>query len=384
MHAAALPAPLDEAAAHGLPVGLQVSPEAWPHPDVRHGESKHPSHVILEVGQNFGPNYTLTRFLGRGSFATVWGARPNNGNGPFGTQEIAVKIFGTVDASWTQLQAHENAEAERAVLLKLNAHPTASTFVTQLLGAGPTYLFLTLEEGVTLDVLMRSRLCRGLQYAELHEMGASLLHCLDFMHNEVKILHRDVKPGNIFVSPAGIKLGDFGLSCSDGEQQNTDYVHTRWYRAPEVLMSCPHGSKADVWAAGCVLYEMYAGRPLFPGKCQEAQLLLIVDALGAIPSSEISKLSVPLQKACRIANRDSAKMDQPSLQTLVCESLSAHESCTPEIRDEFLCTLTQMLHVCVETRHTALSAGLTPFFSAEFDTPTVFRVALHSTQFPTI
>ncbi|MBW01599.1 Cyclin-dependent kinase-like 4, partial [Eschrichtius robustus] len=88
-------------------------------------------------------------------------------------------------------------------------------------------------------------------------------------------IHRDVKPENILITKQGIiKICDFGFAriLIPGDAY-TDYVATRWYRAPELLVGDTHyGSSVDVWATGCVFAELLTGQPLWPGKSDVDQL----------------------------------------------------------------------------------------------------------------
>uniref|UniRef100_UPI003AAE9088 cyclin-dependent kinase-like 2 n=1 Tax=Centroberyx gerrardi TaxID=166262 RepID=UPI003AAE9088 len=100
------------------------------------------------------------------------------------------------------------------------------------------------------------------------------------------IIHRDIKPENILVSQGGVvKLCDFGFArtmATPGEGgAYTDYVATRWYRAPELLVGdTKYGKPVDVWAVGCLLVEMLTGQPLFPGDSDLDQLYHIVRCFG--------------------------------------------------------------------------------------------------------
>ncbi|KAK9297745.1 hypothetical protein QLX08_008667 [Tetragonisca angustula] len=108
---------------------------------------------------------------------------------------------------------------------------------------------------------------------------------LSFCHSS-NIMHRDIKPENVLVSPHGVvKLCDFGCArfINTPDESFTDYVATRWYRAPEFLVGDQRYSKAvDVWAVGCLYAEMVTGDPLFPGDSDVDQLHRITKVLGRL------------------------------------------------------------------------------------------------------
>uniref|UniRef100_A0A3P9GYG3 cyclin-dependent kinase n=1 Tax=Oryzias latipes TaxID=8090 RepID=A0A3P9GYG3_ORYLA len=109
------------------------------------------------------------------------------------------------------------------------------------------------------------------------------LQAVNFCHKQ-NCIHRDVKPENILITKQQvIKLCDFGFAriLTGPGDYYTDYVATRWYRAPELLVGdTQYGPPVDVWAIGCVFAELLSGIPLWPGKSDMDQLYLIRKTLG--------------------------------------------------------------------------------------------------------
>jgi cyclin-dependent kinase-like len=135
-----------------------------------------------------------------------------------------------------------------------------------------------------------------------------LLKAVDYFHRQ-NVMHRDIKPENLLISSKTneLKVCDFGFArhlnnkndidnsssnkSSNGDDSNnspelTDYVATRWYRSPELLLvseNLPYGKEVDIWAVGCIMGELMDGQPLFPGDSEVDQLFVIQKVLGSLP-----------------------------------------------------------------------------------------------------
>ncbi|XP_043540105.1 mitogen-activated protein kinase 7-like, partial [Chiloscyllium plagiosum] len=124
-----------------------------------------------------------------------------------------------------------------------------------------------------------------------------LLRGLKYVHS-ANVVHRDLKPSNLLVNEnCELKIGDFGMARGLGtgpgqsEAFLTEYVATRWYRAPELMLSLDgYGSAIDLWSAGCILAEMLGRRQLFPGKNYLHQLQLILTVLGTPPERLVASV----------------------------------------------------------------------------------------------
>lgn len=122
-----------------------------------------------------------------------------------------------------------------------------------------------------------------------------VLRGLKFMHT-AHVMHRDLKPANLLVNVnCDLRICDYGLSrpFDDGNDDAvfTDYVVTRWYRPPELLlMNKRYTTAVDIWSVGCIFVELINRRPLFMGKDYLAQLQLVVAKLGTPRDEELTHI----------------------------------------------------------------------------------------------
>lgn len=106
-----------------------------------------------------------------------------------------------------------------------------------------------------------------------------ILRGLKYIHS-ANVLHRDLKPSNLLLNAnCDLKICDFGLARVTSETDfMTEYVVTRWYRAPELLLnSSDYTAAIDVWSVGCIFMELMDRKPLFPGRDHVHQLRLLME-----------------------------------------------------------------------------------------------------------
>ncbi|XP_051145519.1 mitogen-activated protein kinase 12-like [Andrographis paniculata] len=182
-----------------------------------------------------------------------------------------------------------------------------------------------------------------------------LLRALKYIHS-ANVFHRDLKPKNILANAdCKLKICDFGLArASFGDSPSavfwTDYVATRWYRAPELCGSffTKYTPAIDVWSIGCIFAEMVTGKPLFPGKNVIHQLELITDLLGTPSAETISKIRN--EKARRYLNSMRKKSAVPLSQKF------------PNFDPLALCLLERLIAFDPNDRLSAEEALADPYF----------------------
>ena len=166
---------------------------------------------------------------------------------------------------------------------------------------GRLYLVFEYVERNMLELLEHAP--QGVPDWQVRVYTYQLLKAIAWCH-EHGVLHRDIKPENLLLNADhSLRLCDFGFACSNPAEGEalTDYVATRWYRAPElllgppfssetdpsVLVRSPYGVGVDMWAVGCLMGECLDGEPLFPGDSDVDQLQRVQDMLGRLSTQQL-------------------------------------------------------------------------------------------------
>ncbi|XP_015720936.2 MAPK/MAK/MRK overlapping kinase [Coturnix japonica] len=183
-----------------------------------------------------------------------------------------------------------NSLCEIQALRRLSPHPNILTLHEVVFDrkAGCLSLICELMDMNIYELIKGRR--KPLPEKKIKNYMYQLCKSLDHIHRN-GIFHRDVKPENILIKQNTLKLADFG-SCRMiySKQPYTEYISTRWYRAPECLLTNGYYSyKMDIWSAGCVFYEITSFQPLFPGSNDLDQISKIHDAIGTPANRTLNK-----------------------------------------------------------------------------------------------
>ena len=194
-------------------------------------------------------------------------------------RDVAVKVL--PQGSFSDPASRERFRREALALARLN-HPNIAMAFDFGEQDGVDYLVTEYIPGVTLDDKLERK---PLPQSEVLELGIQLMSGLEAAHR-ANIIHRDLKPGNIRLNlDAQLKILDFGLAKmvgpidataeTSGLEDKLSVSGTLPYMAPEMLRAQPADARADIWAAGAVLYEMATGKRAFPDK----QATMVIDAI---------------------------------------------------------------------------------------------------------
>ena len=224
----------------------------------------------------FGP-YEVTGVLGRGGMGDVYRALDSRLH-----REVAIKVLPSALTSDRARLARFEHEAQ--VLASLNHRHIAQLYGLEESGSAPA-LIMELVEGPTLAAVIAAAATTPIPLTQALTIARQVADGLDAAH-EKGIIHRDLKPGNVALTPAGeVKILDFGVAKSLEARGlkpsvSTDVgvlLGTPAYMSPEQARGLPVDKRADVWAFGCLLYELLTGRQPFSGVTPSDSLAAVLE-----------------------------------------------------------------------------------------------------------
>mmetsp|Transcript_21362 Transcript_21362/g.24280 ORF Transcript_21362/g.24280 Transcript_21362/m.24280 type:complete len:491 (-) Transcript_21362:71-1543(-) len=236
--------------------------------------------------------YDITKRLGNGTYGEVFMGK-NKENG----EVVAIKTMKRKYASWKEclmlrelvslrsLPCHENIVRMKEVIRESDSN---LHFVFEYMPDGNLYQLMEqiLANRYNRSIDKRAQPSRSLEITpdRIQSIILQVMRGLDHIHSRGYI-HRDIKPENLLLSGNCCKIADFGLARKPQSTPDsaalTQYISTRWYRAPEVLLkSTNYTSSIDTFAVGCVMAEMVQLRPLLPGKSEIDQIYKSFSLLG--------------------------------------------------------------------------------------------------------
>ncbi|KAH8581813.1 mitogen-activated kinase 1 [Cryptosporidium sp. chipmunk genotype I] len=251
--------------------------------------------------------YELVKKLGKGAYGIVWKSIDRR------TGEVVAvkKIF---DAFQNSTDAQRTFR-EIMILTELSGHENIVNLLNVLRADNDRDVYLVFDYMETdLHAVIRANI---LEPVHKQYVVYQLIKVIKYLHSG-GLLHRDMKPSNILLNAeCHVKVADFGLSRSfintrritnnvpfsindknenvdDDQPILTDYVATRWYRAPEILLGSTKYTKGiDMWSLGCILGEILCGKPIFPGSSTMNQLERIIGVIDFPSSEDVESIQSP-------------------------------------------------------------------------------------------
>ncbi|KAI3358590.1 hypothetical protein L3Q82_014997 [Scortum barcoo] len=239
---------------------------------------KYESSNVSEVEEHISLKYDIKKRLGKGAYGIVWKAVDRQ------TGEIVAvkKIF---DAFRNRTDAQRTFR-EIMFLQEFGDHPNIVKLLNVVRAQNDKDIYLIFEY---MDTDLHAVIKKGTLLKDIHKRYVmyQLFKAIKYLHSG-NVIHRDQKPSNVLLdTDCVVKLCDFGLARSlnqiqedSGNPALTEYVATRWYRAPEILLGSTRYTKGvDMWSLGCILGEMLLGKALFPGTSTINQIEKIMSAI---------------------------------------------------------------------------------------------------------
>lgn len=217
-------------------------------------------------------NFEILSIIGEGAFGSVSKARNIKTN-----EIVAIKKMKKKYSSWDECLNLREVKS----LNKLCQCENIIKLKEIILDKETLYLVFEYMEMNLLELLNSHQDEKKLTEDQIRSIIKDTLKGVAYMH-KYGFFHRDFKPENLLINGEEVKIADFGLAREIRSlPPYTDYVATRWYRAPEIILrSTYYNSPVDIWAIGAMMAELYNNHPIFPGNNDKDQLIKICSVLG--------------------------------------------------------------------------------------------------------
>ncbi|KAL1267288.1 hypothetical protein QQF64_032651 [Cirrhinus molitorella] len=274
--------------------------------------------------------YVVVRQVGQGAFGRALLVKHRRGD----AQLCVIK-----EINLRQLSSRDkDASRKEVTLLSKMKHPNIVAFYKSFYDRNNLYILMEYCDAG--DLMNRIRMQRGKPFTEQQIVDWFVQICLGLKHiHDRKILHRDIKAQNIFLTQGGlkVKLGDFGIArmLNSTMELARTCVGTPYYLSPEICESRPYNNKTDIWSLGCVLYELCTLRHPFEGSNLKQLVLRICRGRYSPVSQRYSSdLRLLLQQLFKVSPRDrpsaNSLLKRPMLQQQIRKHLD-----TQLLEDEF-------------------------------------------------
>ncbi|XP_035172598.1 serine/threonine-protein kinase Nek10 isoform X2 [Oxyura jamaicensis] len=239
---------------------------------LKEDELKQIAESIESINQNKAPtkhigNYAILEHIGSGAFGSVYKVRKHNGQNLLAMKEVNLHNPAFGKDKKDRDRSVKNIVSELTIIKEQLYHPNVVRYYRTFLENDRLYIVMELIDGVPLGEHFHSLKEKQQQFTEerIWHIFIQLCLALRYLHKEKRIVHRDLTPNNVMLGDKDkVTITDFGLAKQKQENSKlASVVGTILYSCPEVVKSEPYGEKADVWAAGCILYQMATLNPPF-------------------------------------------------------------------------------------------------------------------------
>ena len=277
-------------------------------------------------------NYEIVKVVGEGSYGKALLAKRRSDNLQCILKQINITKLSRQEAMFTKQEA--------SLLSKLN-HPNIVTFIESFTTPNSVYIVMEFADRGDLSKLIRDQ--RGRFFHENIVTDVFLQMSLGLKHiHDRKILHRDLKTANIFLTRSGqVKIGDFGVSrvLRNTAELAKTVIGTPLYMSPEILDNKNYNSKSDIWSMGCILYELMCLRLPFNGKSMpELCRNIMLSSYVQPPSHYSTEIRQLLKELLSKAPRERPGINSVLCKPILKSQISKHLK-EAEVNEEFSHTL---------------------------------------------